>query len=61
MNRYDVSDSESDYHHRGEKQSLDPLQKKIILDTIRDYCPESMNNIVYEDIIAQMEQLNKKG
>jgi hypothetical protein len=33
----------------------------VVLDTIRDYCPEAMHNMVYEDIISQMEQLNDKG
>ena len=41
--------------------ALNPLQKKVILNTLREYCPDNMKNIVYEDLIAQMELMEKKG
>ena len=53
---YDVSDDDDE-----QDESLNAIQKKIIISTIRDYCPKNMNDIVYEDIISQMDQLHKNG
>jgi hypothetical protein len=63
--RYDVSDSDSDSEYSSRKsgsyRGLNALQKKMVLKTIRDYCPDNMQNVVYEDLMSQMEQLEKKG
>ena len=70
--RYGMSDSESDHseydtddsrhhHHRQRYDGLNSLQKKMVLNTIRDYCPDNMHNAVYEDLMSQMELLDKKG
>jgi len=42
-------------------QGLNTLQKRMVLNTIREYCPENMHNVVYEDLISQMELFEKKG
>jgi hypothetical protein len=65
-NRYGISDSESEYSYsttssRKGSSGLNALQKKMVLNTIRDYCPENMQNVVYEDLMGQMDLLEKKG
>lgn len=46
--------------HRRRRQDLSALQRKIILGTIREYMPEkNMHDVVYQDIISQMEHLEK--
>lgn len=63
-NPYDISDSDSDSNsstYSSKFKGLNALQKKLVLKTIREYCPENMQNVVYEDLMAQMEILDKKG
>jgi len=63
-NPYDVSDSDSDSNsstYSTKFKGLNALQKKIVLKTIREYMPENMQNVVYEDLMSQMEILDKKG
>jgi hypothetical protein len=44
------------------RKELSTLQRKIILGTIREYMPsKELHNVVYRDIIEQMENLEKKN
>jgi hypothetical protein len=61
-NRYNISESDDSTSGSDDNdRRVSDRAKKIALDTIREYCPDSMHNVVYEDIVAQMEQLDKKG
>lgn len=59
----DSSDSRRSRRRRRRRKlrGLNPLQKKIVFDTIGDYAPENMKSVIYEDILAHMEQLEKQG
>lgn len=35
--------------------------KQRVLKTIREYCPDNFQGVVYEDVVAQMKQLDQKG
>ena len=63
--RYDMSeddtDDDSDAGNRSRHSVLNARQKKMVLDTIKEYVPENMKNMVYEDLIAQMEQNERQG
>ncbi len=52
------SESESD---QDSEPGLNTLQKRLVLKTIREYVPENTQNLVYTDIMAQMDQLDSKG
>ncbi len=63
-NKYGISDGESGYSTAESTAypGLNTLQKKIVLKTIQDYCPQGgIQNVLYEDIMTQMEQLEKQG
>lgn len=53
---YDSRDRRRRVHH-----GLNGLQKKIVYDTIRAYTSANAQDVVYEDILAQMEMMEKKG
>lgn len=62
----DNSDSGSEYsdessRHDPRHRGLSSAQKRSVLNTIREYVPENMQGIVYEDIISQMDQMHEKG
>ena len=59
--KYDISDSDSGGNDFQTARQLNRVQKKIVLDTIREHCPDTMHSMVYEDVIAQMEQLENQG
>jgi hypothetical protein len=59
--KYGISDSDSGSNDFQTDRQLNRVQKKIVLDTIREHCPDTMHSMVYEDVIAQMEQLEKQG
>ena len=40
---------------------LSAEQKRVIFETIKEYCPSNSSGVVYEDVLAQMEQMEKKG
>lgn len=46
---------------RKPSQGLTQKQKEIIQSTIQEYCPPSLQDIVFQDIITQMKQLDDKG
>jgi hypothetical protein len=58
--KYDISDSESGNDYC-DSTRLNSQQKKVLLDTIKEHCPDTMHSMVYEDVLAQMEQLDKQG
>lgn len=64
---YGISDSDSgkssasSSSYKNRKSKLTPQQQKILMDTIRDYVPESLGTVAYEDVINRMEHLHKKG
>jgi hypothetical protein len=51
--------SERETHNDGEP--LSDRQRRVVLDTIREYCPQGMQDVVYEDVIQQMNQLEEAG
>jgi hypothetical protein len=56
-----ASDSDSNNSSSGYEQGLNTRQKKLIQSTIKDYCPENLQNVIYADVIAQMDGLQDKG
>ncbi len=56
-NRYDISDDDSE-------DNCEPLtggQKRTVLQMIEDMCPASMSKIMQQNILDEMEKLDKKG
>lgn len=44
-----------------EQTPLSAQQQKLIMDTINEYCPQEMKHIVFQDVVAQIDQLEKQG
>jgi hypothetical protein len=41
--------------------ALSDSQRRVMMDTIREYCPADMEDVVFEDVIQQMEELESQG
>ena len=47
---------------RSSRRGLNPLQKKILLNKIREYMPDkNLHDVIYQDLTAQMDLMDKKG
>jgi hypothetical protein len=55
-NRYDISDDDSD-----DCEQLTPGQKKTVLQLIEEMCPSSMSKVIQQNVLDEMEKLDKKG
>lgn len=41
--------------------TLSQQQKSIVMKTINEYCPKDVQNIVFQDIVSQIEEMNTRG
>jgi hypothetical protein len=56
-NRYDISDDDSET----DCEELTSGQKKKVMQMIEDLCPSSMSKVIQQNILDEMDKLDKKG
>jgi hypothetical protein len=56
-NRYDISDDDSET----DCEELTSGQKKKVMQMIEDLCPSSMSKVIQQNVLDEMDKLDKKG